>query len=204
MLLDADDSLLLLVDYQTRVMPTIHEAKSVMDNAVRLAGMARALRIPIWATEHHAEKLGATEPELLPWLEPSQIFQKNHFSACADGLVQKLRPPQRSSATHGNARSLPKHLQKVSATPVERNTVIVAGCEAHVCVLQTALELLEEEFDVWVVTDACSSRTERNRDAAFDRLAGAGAELVTMEMVGFEWIRTANHPAFKTLQDLIR
>lgn len=203
MLLDADDSLLLLVDYQSRVLPTVHEAGAVLGNAIRLARMAQALRIPIWATEHTPDKLGATEPELLPWLDPSQILQKSHFSACADGLVQRLRPPQRPAATHGNARSLPKHLQKTAA-PVERNTVIVAGCEAHVCVLQTSLELLEEEFDVWVVTDACSSRTERNRDAAFDRLAGAGVELVTMEMVGFEWLRSADHPAFKTLQEMIR
>ena len=203
MLLNAEDSILLLVDYQTRVMPTVHETELVLGNGTRLAKMAQALQIPIWATEHNPEKLGAIEPELLPLLEASQILKKNHFSACADGLVQRLRPPQRVAPAHGNARSLPKHLQKSSA-PVERNTVIVAGCEAHVCVLQTALELLEEEFDVWVVTDACSSRTERNRDAAFDRLAGAGVELVTMEMVGFEWIRTANHPAFKTLQEMIR
>ena len=203
MLLDADDSLLLLVDYQTRVMPTMHDAEAVMVNAIRLARMAQALRIPIWATEHTAEKLGPTQPELLPWLEPAQVLQKSHFSACADGLVQSLRPPQRVAPVHGNARSLPKHLQKTSA-PAARNTVIVAGCEAHVCVLQTSLELLEEEFDVWVVTDGCSSRTERNRDAAFDRLAGAGVELVTMEMVGFEWLRSANHPAFKTLQEMIR
>jgi nicotinamidase-related amidase len=73
-----------------------------------------------------------------------------------------------------------------------------------VCLLQTALELLDEEFDVWVVTDACSARTERNRDAAFDRLAGAGAELVTTEMVGFEWLRDADHPAFKTWLAAIR
>ena len=72
------------------------------------------------------------------------------------------------------------------------------------CLLQTALDLLEEEFDVWVVTDACGSRTERNRDAAFDRLAGNGAELVTTEMVAFEWLRTAEHPAFKTLHALIK
>ena len=79
-----------------------------------------------------------------------------------------------------------------------------AGCEAHVCLLQTALELIEQEFDVWVVTDACSSRTERNRDAAFDRLAGAGAELVTTEMVAFEWLRSAEHPAFRDVQALIK
>jgi nicotinamidase-related amidase len=82
--------------------------------------------------------------------------------------------------------------------------VVLAGVEAHVCLLQTALELLEEEMDVWVVTDACSSRTERNRDAAFDRLAGAGVELVTTEMVLFEWLRTAEHPHFKEMQVLIK
>jgi len=66
------------------------------------------------------------------------------------------------------------------------------------------LQLLEDDFDVWVVTDACSSRTERNRDAAFDRLAGAGAELVTTEMVVFEWLRSAEHPQFKAVQALIK
>ncbi len=81
---------------------------------------------------------------------------------------------------------------------------MLAGCEAHVCLLQTALDLLEDEFDVWVVVDACSSRTERNRDAAFDRLAGAGAELVTTEMVAFEWLRSAEHPLFKEVQGLIK
>ena len=86
----------------------------------------------------------------------------------------------------------------------ERGTIVIAGCEAHVCLLQTALELVEQEFDVWVVTDACSSRTERNRDAAFDRLAGAGAELVTTEMVAFEWLRTADHPLFRDVQALIK
>ena len=75
---------------------------------------------------------------------------------------------------------------------------------AHVCLMQTALGLLEEEFEVWVVTDACSSRSERNRDAAFGRLAGAGAELVTTEMVAFEWLRTAEHPVFREVLGLVK
>jgi nicotinamidase-related amidase len=127
------------------------------------------------------------------------VLSKSAFSACAEGLVDVLRPPApvQQAPRGGNARSLPKHLQRAPEPVASRNTVVIAGCEAHVCLLQTALELLEEEFDVWVVTDACSSRTERNRDAAFDRLAGAGAELVTTEMVGFEWLRDAEHPAFK-------
>ena len=81
---------------------------------------------------------------------------------------------------------------------------MIAGCEAHVCLMQTALDLIEDEFEVWVVTDACSSRTERNRDAAFDRLAGAGAELVTTEMVAFEWLGSCEHPAFKDVLGLIK
>ena len=86
----------------------------------------------------------------------------------------------------------------------ERNSIVLAGCETHVCLMQTALDLLDEEFEVWVVTDACGSRTERSRDAAFDRLAGAGAELVTTEMVAFEWLRTAEHPLFKEVLSLIK
>ena len=202
MLLDSDDSTLLLVDYQTRLLPALHDGAAALNKAIALARVAKALRVPVWATEQSPDKLGATLAELHTWLDPVRILAKTHFSACADGLVARLRPPQRQP--QGNARSLPKHLQRPAAPAPERNTVIVAGWEAHVCLLQTALELLDEEFDVVVVTDACASRTERNRDAAFDRLAGAGVELVTSEMVAFEWLRSADHAEFKNVQSLIK
>jgi len=100
---------------------------------------------------------------------------------------------------------LPKHLQKNDDAPqMQRPSLVLAGCEAHVCLMQTALELLDNEIEVWVVTDACTSRTERNRDAAFDRLAGSGAELLTTEMVLFEWLKNADHPSFKLVQSLIK
>jgi nicotinamidase-related amidase len=102
----------------------------------------------------------------------------------------------------GNARSLPKHLQKAVPQAAVRETIVLAGLEAHIALLQTALDLLEDGFDVWVVTDACSARTERSRDAAFDRLASEGAGLVTTEMVAFEWVRTAEHPAFPEIEAL--
>ena len=200
MLLDVTDSQLVLVDYQSRLMPAIFEGPQVLANAVRLARMAQLLDVPVWGTEQNPEKLGPNPPELRGLCQ--RTLSKMHFSAVSDGLVDWLRPPARPAG--GNARSLPKHLQKPSAPVPERATIVLAGCEAHVCLLQTALELIEQELDVWVVTDACSSRTERNRDAAFDRLAGAGAELVTTEMVAFEWLRSADNPVFRDVHALIK
>jgi nicotinamidase-related amidase len=199
MLLDASQSQLVLVDYQARLMPAIFEGEAVVEIAVRLGRMARVLDVPIWGTEENPSKLGENLADIRALCQ--RTLAKMHFSAAEEGLGEWLRAP--AKAPQGNARSLPKHLQKPAAAE-ERNTIVIAGCEAHVCLLQTALDLLEDEFEVWVVTDACSSRTERNRDAAFDRLAGAGAELVTTEMVGFEWLRTAEHPRFDDVLALIR
>ena len=201
MLLDAEDSQLVLVDYQAHLMPAIHESEAVLRNALRLGRLAQLLEVPAWGTEQNPDKLGQIPAELRALCR--KTLAKMHFSGVADGLTDLLRAPARPQQG-GNARSLPKHLQKAPQPQDQRNTIVVAGCEAHVCLLQTALDLLDEEFDVWVVTDACSSRTERNRDAAFDRLAGAGAELVTTEMVAFEWLRTAEHEAFRDVQALIK
>jgi len=208
MLLDADECQLVLVDYQTRLMPAIADGAAVLANAVRLARLAHAMQVPMWATEQNPSKLGASEPALAKVLSEAgaRILPKMAFSGCGDGLLEALRPAPRSNPQGGNARSLPKHLQKAVPEPAAaaRGTIVIAGVEAHVCLLQTALELLEEEFEVWVVTDACGSRTERNRDAAYDRLAGNGAELVTSEMVAFEWLRSAEHPLFREIQALIK
>jgi nicotinamidase-related amidase len=200
MLLESDLSQLVLIDYQPRLMAAIFEAPLVLANAVRLAQAARLMQVPTWGTEQNPSRLGQAPPELRALCQ--NTLAKMQFSGVEEGLGEWLRPSLKAPA--GNARSLPKHLQKPSNTPTERSSVVVAGCEAHVCLLQTALHLLEDEFDVWVVTDACSSRTERNRDAAFDRLAGAGAELVSTEMVLFEWLRSAEHPQFKSMQGLIK
>lgn len=201
MLLDADDCQLVLVDYQIRLMPALRDSAAVIANAVRLGRLAEVMQVPCFGTEQNPAKLGENVPEIRTLCQ--KTLAKMHFSACEDGLVEWLRPT--AQAPRGNARSLPKHLQKNQPDASEtRTTVVVAGCESHVCLLQTALDLLDQEFDVWVVTDACSSRTERSRDAAFDRLAGAGAELVTTEMVAFEWLRTADHPAFRAVQALIK
>ena len=200
MLLDAAQSQLVLVDYQERLMPVIHEGANALANAIRLAEVAALLKVPVWGTEQNPTRLGGNDARLRALCQ--KTLSKMHFSAVADGLGQCLLPP--AKPVSGNARSLPKHLQKNVTAEPERPSIVIAGCEAHVCLLQTALELLQDEFEVWVVTDACASRTERNRDAAFDRLAGAGAELVTTEMVAFEWLRSCEHPQFRKMLEWIK
>jgi nicotinamidase-related amidase len=199
MLLTSSESQLVLIDYQTRLLPAIFESDIVIAQALKLAQIAKLLRIPITGTEQNPEGLGQNHADLRALC--GQTLVKSHFDGCADGLGDLLR----DIGTHKpspNARSMPKHMQKDPEN--QRPTIVLAGMETHVCFLQTALSLIEEEFDVWVVTDACGSRTEKNRDAAFDRLAGNGAELVTVEMVAFEWLESSDHPQFKAVLNLIK
>ena len=202
MLLDAQECQLVLMDYQARLMPAMLDATAVVANAARLAQVAALMQVPVVATEQNPSRLGPTVDGLQSALREARArtLSKMQFSAVEEGLGEWLRPD--IQAPQGNARSLPKHLQKPAAA--QRQSIVLAGCEAHICMLQTALDLLEDDFDVWVVTDACTSRTERNRDAAFDRLAGAGVELVTTEMVAYEWLRSAEHPAFKAMLQLVK
>jgi nicotinamidase-related amidase len=199
MLLSSSESQLVLIDYQTRLLPAIYESDIVIAQALKLAQIAKLLRVPITGTEQNPDGLGQNHDALRALC--GQTLVKTHFNGCMDGLGDLLRDigtPKPSP----NARSMPKHMQKEPEN--QRPTIVLAGMETHVCFLQTALSLIEEEFDVWVVTDACGSRTEKNRDAAFDRLAGNGAELVTVEMVAFEWLESSDHPQFKAVLDLIK
>lgn len=198
MLLEAASCQLVLVDYQAKLMPAIFGADEVLKNAKALAAVANKIRVPVISTEHWPEKIGALDSELAK--NSKQVMVKTHFSACPEGLIDLLDAKPKAS---GNARSLPKHIREKQQASA-RQTIVIAGCEAHVCLLQTALDLLNNEWDVWVVTDACGSRTEKNRDAAFDRLAANGAELVTTEMVIFEWLESPAHDDFKFALNLIK
>ena len=138
------------------------------------------------------------DPALVHDDDGSRARPDRHFDLVVD----------RDAAARFGSNLLPVDWQQKGRTspvfnyPYERTreTLILAGCEAHVCLLQTALAL-GDEHEVWVVTDACGSRTERNRDAAFDRLASTGVELVTTEMVGFEWLADARHSGDRNLEN---
>ena len=174
MLLTAAGSALLLVDLQERLVPVIHEGETVVARAVRLAEAATLLDVPVCATEQYPTGLGHTVAPLAG--HPQNVVAKTAFSAVADSRV--LPPTARE--------------------------VVVAGVEAHVCVLQTVAELLSAGFRVAVVADAVGSRDPADRDAALDRMRAHGAEVVTSEMVLFEWLRDSAHPRFREVQKLLR
>lgn len=191
-------SQLILIDWQPRLISALHEGEMALANALRLAQAAQMMRLPCWGTEQNPDKLGQLVPELRSRCQ--HTWSKMSFSAAETELTSSLMPKPA-----GNAKSLPRHLRAQTDGEPSRPHLVLSGCEAHVCVLQTALDWLEDErWVVWLVTDACASRSERNRDAAYDRLASAGAELVSTEMVLFEWLQTAAHPQFKSVQALIR
>ena len=182
MKLPSENCQLVLIDYQQRLMPHMSGYEGVVANALRLAKMATVLDIPVVGTEQSPDKLGGNVAELKALCQTT--VSKTHFDACADGLLDVLH----------------KNSELADTLP----TIVIAGCEAHVCLLQSVLGLLMEGMDVWVVTDACGSRVEESRQAAFDRLQRCGAELLTTEMVGFEWLKTAEHPQFRHWQGLIK
>ena len=175
MLVSADASALLLVDLQERLVPAIHDGPAVVAAAGRLARAAVLLDVPVCATEQYPAGLGPTVPELAG----HPRLSKTAFSAVADPGFGGLLP-------HG------------------REEVVVAGAEAHVCVLQTVLGLLAQRRRVVVVADAVGSRRPADRDAAIDRMRRHGAEVLTAEMVLFEWLRDSTHPRFREVHALLR
>ena len=177
MLLTARGAALLLVDLQQRLVPALHDGETVVARAVRLAEAARLLDVPIGATEQYPDGLGPVVAPLAAF--PQLTLSKTAFSATdAPGFATLL--------------------------PAGTAEVVVAGCEAHVCVLQTVLALQEAGLRVAVVADAIGSRDPASVTAALDRMARHGAEVVTSEMVLFEWLRDSAHPRFREVQKLLR
>ncbi len=177
LLCDPADSTLLIIDPQVRLMPSIHDAETVVRRCVQLAGAARELGIHVIGTEENPDGLGPLVPEVAALCDT--ILAKFHFDATAEeGFLSRL--------PHG------------------RNTLVVAGCEAHVCVMQTVAGLLGAGHAVKWVADAVGSRHPHNRIAATERARKLGADVVTTEMVIFEWLRTSEHPKFRQLLQLVR
>lgn len=169
------NSVLVLVDYQARLLPQVHRGEQAVANALRLADAARELGIRVIGTEQNPAGLGLNVESLRQRCEST--LAKVHFDACEDGLLDAIEGCRE---------------------------VVIAGCEAHVCLMQTALGLLRAGRRVWVVAQACGSRSAQNHELAMQRLRQAGAGIVSVEMVAFEWLRSCEHERFKAVLKLLK
>lgn len=179
-MLNTLDSILVMVDFQGRLAEIVDRADLVRPNALKMAEGCLALNIPILPTVQVPEKLGPILPELAEVLKGVEPVAKSSFSA--------LREPD----------------FMVRLDQTSRKQVILMGIEAHVCALQTGLDLLDAGYEVHVLSDGIFSRTAENHHLALGRLHDAGAFLSSVEISLFEMIRTSRHPHFRTISKLVK
>ncbi len=176
MLITAANSILVLVDLQQKLLPVIWHKDAMLGQCLRLAHAAKLLGVPVLGTEQNPAGLGHNVDQIRSACEIT--VTKTYFDACKDGLLEALPPG--------------------------RNSIVVTGCEAHVCMLQTASGLMAHGYDVWIAADAVGSRKASDRDAALERLRQNGARLTTTEMLIFEWLRGSDHPRFREVLKLVK
>jgi nicotinamidase-related amidase len=174
MLIEADRSMLLVCDLQARLVPALGDAETVVANAGWLMDVAQRLALPVAATEHYPQGLGPLVPPIRARLPTGAIGSKNRFSAVAAGCLD----------------ALPGH---------DRPQVVLVGAETHVCVLQTALDLVRSGREVYVAVDCVASRRALDRDTALARMRGEGVRVVTREMVAFEWLGEGGTDRFRAI-----
>jgi nicotinamidase-related amidase len=179
-LIRREDSVLVVVDMQARVLDAIQYPAALARRVAMLLDAASLLDVPVLFTLHCGSKLGPVRPDLIALAPNAPVLAKTHFCA--------LEEPHIAAAIHGFGR----------------NQIIVVGVEAHVCVLQTALALQNQDYGTYVVSDAVGTRREHDHAAAAARLSAAGAIIVTAEMVAFEWVQRADVAAFKDLIQLLK
>lgn len=174
-LLRCEQSRLLLVDLQQRLAPHVADGDAVVARCANLLGGARLLGVPVLASEHYPEGLGPTVPAVRSLLADDEVLRKDHFSCLGEPAIERRLCCD------------------------DRRTLVIAGMESHVCVMQTALEAVSHGLRVALVADAVGSRRDSDRDLALRRMAEAGVTLVSREMILFEWCRRGDVPAFKEL-----
>lgn len=179
MLIDSNNSQLLLIDVQEKLAPIVSDPQRVLRNVSIFIRAAALHKVPIIASEQYPKGLGHTVPEIGEFL-PDAPGEKTEFSCLANPALR----------------------DRILASG--RDVVLIAGIEAHVCVLQSAFDLLEAGKAVYAVADAMGSRTMQSYNLGLERMRAAGAVIVTTEMVVFEFLRDAKADAFRELSRLIR
>jgi len=180
MLIRARDSVLIVIDVQEHLVPAMQAPARTLKNTKMLLLAAQENDVPVILTEQYPKGLGPTVPEIAKAAGGAPVISKMHFSCMEDERFADV------------FRGL------------KRRQAILAGMEAHICVVQTAASMLEEGYEVFVVSDATASRTLESEKACLARMNASGANIVTTEMVVFEWLGKAGTPAFKRLLPAIK
>jgi len=176
MLINTETSALLVIDVQQRLLPAVQQSDTIEQTVCDLIGVAQELSVPTLYSEQYPKGLGPTSDKVVAALADSALrLEKLTFSCAADAQCTK----------------------QIKA--FNRSQIVICGMETHVCVLQTALELKADRFEVFVVADAVSSRTEQNKELGLARMRQAGVEIVSKEMVIFEWLERAGTESFRSI-----
>ncbi|WP_447554264.1 isochorismatase family protein [Vreelandella sp. EE22] len=173
MRLNASESLLLIIDFQTGLIPVIEHASEGVQEATWLAGIAHEVGVPVWLTEQNPAQLGETATALTQTLQNYRVWEKQHFSIAEE----------------------PEFMRALNAQG--RRQIVLCGTEAHICVLQSALGLLEAGFDVYWLMDATLSRRPLETQLARERAGQSGAVTVTADMAAYEWLHRCDNALFK-------
>ena len=177
---NVEKSCLLVIDVQGRLAEMMQQKKQLFKHIILMIKAAKLLNLPIHWFEQYPKGLGPTQPDIKALLNDAQYHQKITFSACGESdLLEALRESGREQC-------------------------IVTGIEAHVCVYQTVLDLMEHGFAVKVNQQAVSSRHKSNKKLALNNMQLQGADLTSTEMILFELMRTAEHPSFKQVSRLLK
>lgn len=175
MLISPIKSLLLVVDIQDKLAPAICQSEQLISQTRWLLEIAALLDVPALASEQYPQGLGHTVAQLRDIIDPDKVIDKVHFSCAAD----------------------PKCLALIEQQ--HRNQVVICGMEAHVCVLQTAIGLHQQGFEVFVIEDLVASRSELDKQSAIHRLRQLQIQVVSREMVAFEWMEKSGTDAFRAI-----
>jgi nicotinamidase-related amidase len=179
-MLSRTNAVLIIIDIQGNLAQAMYDKENLFTNSVKLIQGFKALNLPIIFTEQIPQKLGKTLPVISQELEGIEPVAKETFSCWDD-------------------RNFIKQLKALS-----RKHIVLAGIECHVCVYQTALDLISNGYAVHLVTDAVSSRTPENRQVGIDAMKRTGAYITSMEMVLFELLRTAVDSKFKEIFKIVK
>ncbi|MFC2171865.1 isochorismatase family protein [Acidobacteriota bacterium] len=189
-LLDVKRSVVVVIDLQGKLMEMAYRSSFVIEATIRLMKLADLFQVPLILTEQYPKGLGKTHPEVRSVFDtlttPKRFLEKTSFGCCGNPDFERMLRKVRPEIKHDQLQ------------------IVIAGIEAHVCVMETVIELLRAGNQIHLCWECVSGRGEEYRRHALDRMVQAGAVLTNHESVAFEWARDKNHPQFKAMSNLLK